>query len=148
MIGTDLCEIVKLNSANAKIKWEYRKNREKSLLGDLDKPKSYNFLKGISNDWCSILRMQYRLCPTCIKTPNCNVMNEGHMETVHNITVAPCKEIFNAIMSFYFYQVKKKEADIKYKLQRNIFTKNWTEVLKKLKEDMEAKLHNFIVRTQ
>ena len=148
MIGTDLCEIVKLNSANAKIKWKYRKNRDRSLLGDLKKPESYNFLKGISSDWCSIIRMQYRLCPACIRTPNCNVMNESHMETVHNITVTPCKKIFDEVMRFYLYHLKKKETDAKHKLLRNIFIKNWTEVLKQLKEDMESKLHNLIVRAQ
>ena len=143
MIGTHLADIVVTNSTNANLKWDYRKNREEELLG-IQKPQSFNFLKGISNDWCSIVRMQYRLCPICIKTPNCNLMNKYHMATVHNIRLAPCKEIWNEIMKFYLDQLKKKERDVKYKLRRDIFIKNWTEVLKKLKEDTETKLQEFL----
>ena len=108
MIGTHLADIVVTNSTNANLKWDYRKNREEELLG-IQKPQSFNFLKGISNDWCSIVRMQYRLCPVCIKTPNCNVMNKCHMETVHNIRLAPCKEVWNEIMKFYLDQLKKRK---------------------------------------
>ena len=147
MIGTDLREIVKINAENAQIKWEYRKNRERSLLDSLQKLQSLNPLKGISNDWCSIIKMQYRLCPTCIKTSNRSVMNARHMEVIHNINVLPCFKILNEIINFYIYQLKKKEKDNKYKIRREIFTKEWTEILKEIKEDLEAKLHNFLVRT-
>ena len=66
------------------------------------------------------------------------------METVHNIRLAPCKEIWNEIMKFYLDQLKKKKRDVKYKLRRDIFIKNWTEILKKLKEDTETKLQEFL----
>ena len=145
MIGTDLREIVKINTENALIKWEYRKNRERSLLDGLQKPQSLNPLKGISNDLCSIIKMQYRLCPICIKTPNRSVMNVRHMEVVHNINIISCYEIMNQITNFYLNQLQKKEKDNKYKIRREIFTKMWTDVLKEIKEDLEAKLHNFLV---
>ena len=145
MIGTDLREIVKINTENAWIKWEYRKNRERSLLDGLQKPQSLNPLKGISNDLCSIIKMQYRLCPICIKTPNRSVMNVRHMEVVHNINIISCYEIMNQITNYYLNQLQKKEKDNKYKIRREIFTKMWTDVLKEIKEDLESKMHNFLV---
>ena len=49
----------------------------------------------------------------------------------------------NEIINFYLYQLKKKEKDNKYKIRRELFTKEWTDVLKEIKEDLESKLHNF-----
>ena len=53
----------------------------------------------------------------------------------------------NQITNFYLNQLQKKEKDNKYKIRREIFTKMWTDVLKEIKEDLEAKLHNFLVKT-
>ena len=65
------------------------------------------------------------------------------MEVAHNINIMPCFEILNEIINFYIYHLKKKEKDNKYKIRREIFTKEWTELLKNIKEDLESKLHNF-----
>ena len=83
----------------------------------------------------------------CIKTSNRSVMNARHMETIHNIDVLPCYKIMNEIINFYLYQLKKKEKDNKYKIRRETFIKEWTKILKEIKEDLETKLHNFLVRT-
>ena len=63
MIGDDFDEITKRLKHNAAEKWFARREyREPALL---EKKKSINFLKGIPNTWCDILKQQCRLCHKC-----------------------------------------------------------------------------------
>ena len=148
MIGVLLADMVTINYENAQIKWILRKDPEKSY--SLKKPRRFNFLKGISNDWCSILKMQCKLCPMCINTPNNGTMNEHHMETIHEIEMTPYKTVWNEIKWYYLEKLKEieKKKDITKRLRRDDFINYWNEMLSKIKEDTEKKLHDFLVMTR
>ena len=73
MIGDYYDEIAARKKHNAAEKWfARREDREPKLL---DKVKTTNYLRGIPNTWCEILKQQCRLCYLC-KNSN---RNDQHM---------------------------------------------------------------------
>jgi hypothetical protein len=145
MIGIDFEFLVRVRFTNACNKWEQRKKGGEMGFFKLW---SVNPLKGISNDWCSILKLQCRLCPQCGKKQNAQLMSSKHMEEVHKVKVIPCEEIWEAIEGFYNWEKEKceKKNDITAHLDRKVFQKKWGKTLKEIREDMEGKYKGFWAR--
>jgi len=134
MIGTDIPEIVAKNIVNSEEKWEARKNRRPPNL--ISKTESPNYLRGIPNDWCQILKQQFGICKICKN----NIRSSSHMQTAHAIEIPDCKEIWDSIKKFQDAKVKqqKRKSSIK-KVKRTEYLKYWGPRLKTLKEDTERK---------
>ena len=103
MIGTDIAELVAKNVVNSEEKWEARKERRQSEL--LPKTEAPNYLRGIPNDWCQIIKQQYSICNICRN----NIRNEYHMSTVHNIDILDCKEIWKCIKEYHDDTVRRQK---------------------------------------
>ena len=148
MIGFKLNDLMEKNTENAGLKWKQRRYNEEPKE-DFKKLERINLLKGISNDWCKILKIQCRLCPECINTPNSGIMNEYHMKTFHYIDVIPYQIAWDDIKYYHDYQMRllKKKKNITARLNRSVFVKHWDDTLRKVKEDTEQKLHSFLVRS-
>ncbi|HRP36352.1 MAG TPA: reverse transcriptase domain-containing protein [Candidatus Dojkabacteria bacterium] len=147
MIGKDLLTMGDVNHINAGKKWEMRKAENKDDFKFL-KLEGLNLLKGISNDWCTILRLQCRLCPRCGTKPRGYIMSSRHMEEVHGIEVVSCMEIWKEIEKFHLYQIdklkNKKKKKFGERLKRKVFQEKWGEFLKEIRVDMEGKFNEFI----
>ena len=68
MIGVHLTDIIVANSENSRLKWMIRKKEELQEDEKFIKVKKYNFLKGISNDWFQILKIQCKLYLVCLNS--------------------------------------------------------------------------------
>ena len=121
MIGDDFDEITKRPKHNAAEKWFARREyREPALL---EKKKSINFLKGIPNTWCDILKQQRRLCHKCNQTE-----------------IASCKEIWENIKEYHKVELEKDEKKKTIqKIKRTVFLKFWKPILKNMKEETDEK---------
>ena len=84
MIGIDIPELVAINAINSEEKWEARKDRRRPEL--IPKTERPNYLRGIPNDWCQILKQQFSICPICKN----NIRSEFHMSAAHNIDLYSC----------------------------------------------------------
>ena len=73
MIGTDWEEFVRLNATNSEEKWRARMERRSPHI--IKGEETANYLKGVPNSWCSILRQQCRVCSKCQR----GIANEYHM---------------------------------------------------------------------
>ena len=134
MIGINVPELVARNVVNSEEKWEARKERRPPEL--IPRTETPNYLRGIPNDWCQILKQQYGICQICKQ----NIRNEYHMSTAHNIEILGCKEIWECIKEHHEKVVKKqKEKSSIMKVKRIKFLKYWEPRLKALKEDTDAK---------
>ena len=103
MIGDDFDEITKRLKHNAAEKWFARREyREPALL---EKKKSINFLKGIPNTWCDILKQQCRLCHKCKNSTK----NSLHMKEAHQTEITSCKEIWENIKEYHKVELEKHE---------------------------------------
>ena len=81
MIGVDVPNLVAKNALDAEEKWEARKERRQPEI--FPKSELPNYLRGIPNDWCDILKKQCTICPKCKK----GIQNEYHMSTFHNTDI-------------------------------------------------------------
>ena len=103
MIGIDIPEIVAKNVVNSEEKWEARKGRRQpDLIPKTEKP---NYLRGIPNDWCQILKQQFSICPICKN----NIRSESHMSAAHNIDIYSCNEIWTNIKNYHDKAVQKQK---------------------------------------
>jgi len=142
MIGDDYIEIIGRNRDNSLEKWNARKERRKP---ELQSNVSYtNYLKGIPNEWCEILRQQCRLCMVC-KT---STRNAVHMNLYHNVEIKCYKEIWICIKEYHEAEVekleerKRKNRDIIERLRRKTFIRYWRPILQAIREDTENKNKN------
>ena len=94
MIGINAVELMTLIYQNSGRKWYARRNREevKEKPELLKRKESKNYLKGIPNEWCTILKQQCGLCKICKNSTR----NPSHMELKHGIEIPPYKEIFGS----------------------------------------------------
>ena len=131
MIGVDIPGLVARNVVNSEEKWEARKDgRSPDVIPKADTP---NYLRGIPNEWCQILKQQCSICPVCKN----GIRNEHHMSTTHNIDIFDYTEVWTSIKKFHDRTVelhKKKKSNI-YKVKRTVFLEYWSPRLKQLKED-------------
>jgi len=96
-----------------------------------------NYLRGIPNDWCQILKQQFSLCPMCKD----NIRNEYHLSTAHGIDIHTYNEIWTEIKSYHDKTVeihKKKKGDLE-KVKRSKYLNFWGPRLKAYREDTEYK---------
>jgi hypothetical protein len=137
MIGIDIPELVTRNAVNSEEKWEARKDRRPpNLVPKTEKP---NYLRGIPNDWCNILKQQFSICPICKN----NIRNESHISTAHNIDLHSCKEIWSDIKIFHNKAVEKqkKTKGSLEKVKRTIFLRYWGPRLRAYKDDTAYKFN-------
>ena len=132
MIGIDLRDLITINAQNSARKWDARCERKKPSL--IPRNKSIDYLKGIPNEWCLILKQQCSLCPICKNSTR----NESHMETKHQVEVVPYKEVWKAIKDNYEYETKKqkKKSTIMH-VKRMIFFNWWKPKLQEIQETTE-----------
>jgi len=134
MMGNDIPELVCVNAVNAEEKWEARKERRQpELTQRTQKP---NYLRGIPNDWCQILKQQCSLCPLCRNS----IRNEAHMEIIHKTEIFSYKEIWSLIKNYQdeVEEIQKKKKTI-LKVKRSKYLDYWKPKLKALKEDTNEK---------
>lgn len=119
---------------NAGEKWfARREDREPELL---KKERAINYLKGIPNSWCDILKQQCRLC---IKCKNSN-RNSDHMWHKHQTDIVSYKEIWQCIKNYHDNEVKKHEKKKTImKLKRGVFLTYWKPLLKNIKEVIDER---------
>ena len=119
MIGINLEELISINTQNSAIKWHARCYRIQPKL--LKRTKGEDYLRGVPNEWCTILKQQCSLCPLCKN----NTRNAIHMEDAHGIEILPYEEIWKGIKELYEYETKKqkKEKSNNEGKKRNIFEK-------------------------
>ena len=146
MIGTNFEELVHMNTINALIKWDTR--RKKIEVDEkIQKAHTVNLLKGISNEWCNILRLQCRICPKCIKTSQPAIMNSTHMQK-HGIEYISYQEIWEDIKDYHSAQKERtqQKGNFTARLDRRKFLERWSEPLRRARELMEEKLDGFLTR--
>ena len=134
MIGDQYEDIATRKKYNAAEKWfARRENREPELMG---KVKTTNYLRGIPNSWCDILKQQCKLCFIC-KNSN---RNDQHMWNNHKIIIVSYKTIWEEIKMYHDSEVEKhKKKKTIMKLKRGVFLKHWHPILKSLKEETGEK---------
>jgi hypothetical protein len=137
MIGLDIPELVARNAINSEEKWEARKSRRRPKV--LPKPEKPNYLRGIPNEWCQILKQQFSLCQFCKK----NIQSEDHMIAVHNVSIYGCNEIWADIKKYHDKTVeilKKKKGSIE-KVKRTKYLDYWGPRLKAMVNDTVYKIN-------
>ena len=134
MIGFNLAEVAERIKLNAGEKcFARRENREPELIPKIE---SFNYLKGIPNEWCQILKQQCSLCPTCKNSTR----NQYHMKEMHNTEIHSYKQIWSDIKDYFDTELEKhKKKKTILNIKRGIFLKTWRPVLKEVKEDIEEK---------
>lgn len=135
MIGVDIPELVAINAVNSEEKWEARKvRREPDLVKRAETP---NYLRGIPNDWCQILKQQFSLCPVCKE----NIRNEYHLSTIHGIDIHNYNEIWTEIKNYHnkTVEIQKKKKGSLEKVKRSKYLNYWGPRLKAYKEDTAYK---------
>ena len=95
MIGTDIEELVVTNGLGSTEKWLARKERREPAI--TKRTQTCNFLKGIPNSWCTILKQQCRVCQICKKF----ITNEHHMRWHHNVEIFDYKKVWGAIKEIH-----------------------------------------------
>ena len=141
MIGIDMAELSQLTTQNAARKWYERlhKTEAPELLGGARRTENKDYLKGIPNDWCSILKQQCSLCEICKDS----VRNAAHMEEKHKIEIYPYKEIWELIKEFHDSVTEKQDRkNTIFKVKRQVFTEKWTEILRLTKDKIEREFNN------
>jgi endonuclease/exonuclease/phosphatase family metal-dependent hydrolase len=144
MIGIDIPELVARNVVNSEEKWEARKERRQPDL--IPKPETPNYLRGIPNEWCQILKQQFSRCQICKN----NIQNEDHISAVHNVSIYGCNEIWAGIKKYHDKTVeiqKKKKGSIE-KVKRTKYLEYWGPRLKAMIEDTAYKINLIYTRQQ
>ena len=134
MIGDYYDEIAARKKHNAAEKWfARREDREPELL---DKVKTTNYLRGIPNTWCEILKQQCRLCYLC-KNSN---RNDQHMWERHKIDIVSYKRVWQEIKEYHDTEAEKhNKMKTIMKLKREVFLEYWKPLLKTLKSETDEK---------
>lgn len=142
MSGISLVDRIIYNAEEATIRWEARKERRKPE----EEPVRYkfnNYLRGLSNDLCFVIKAQCRLCPKCKNT----TMNAWHMKYIHDIELYPYKRLWRHIKDFYLMEEEKRQKKKSIsKTKREVFIQSWNPVLLELKKDTLTKLENFFTK--
>ena len=134
MIGLDIRELVDRNTENAKEKWLSRKEQRSPQL--VPKAQVSNYLKGIPNEWCLILKQQFSLCPKC---KNC-IRNEEHMKMVHNINIYSYQEAWTEIKEYHRLSEEQQAKKNPFMSVKRIkYLEHWRPALKMLNEDIYNK---------
>ena len=129
MMGGNPIKIMKRNSANAIEKWNARRERREPKR--IPKIEVKNYLKGIPNDWCNLIKQQYKLCQKCKN----NIQSASHLEIAHDIEITSVEDIWDKIKEYYDWKVeqhRKKTGNKLIKVKREVFKNRWKIELKHL----------------
>ena len=83
-------------------------NTEPALL---EKKELINFLKGIPNTRCDVLKQQCRLCHKCRNSTK----NSLHMKEAHQTEITSCKEIWENIKEYHKAELESMKRKKQYK---------------------------------
>ena len=120
MMGINFEELVQLNCINSEEKWEARKERRPPDL--IRRTEIYNYMRGIPNEWCLILRQQCRICSICKNTTR----NQYHMEAAHQIEIYSYKDLWEDIKRTHEAMEKKyKKKNPLSSVPRTEFLEFW-----------------------
>lgn len=132
MIGIDLLKTASRSTWNSLFKWEARIKKTTENIELEEKPKIINYLRGIPNEWCQILKQQCRLCHICKKSN----MNAKHMEEQHKIDIICHQFTWEAIKQEYDRRQRKQEKkgglEALKKIPRKDLYEEWKERLVKI----------------
>ena len=147
MMGYQIDAWVIDNANIARKKWEARKHNKVYIPTGEGIPR-LNALIGVPNEFCTIIRNQFKLCPACKKV-NLNLpMSEYHLDKFHNIDIPGYEKIWECITSYYFAKIeelekrkksRKNRKDPFLKLKRGDFRKYWDDKFKELLQLLERK---------
>ncbi len=84
-------------------KWDIRKGN--GILELNTKTQKANYLRGIPNEWCLILKQQYKLCYCCSN----EIRRAPHLKEIHGIEITNYYEIWKAIKEFYLKRNGEKK---------------------------------------
>ena len=121
MIGIDMEDLIYTNTQNSAIKWHARcyRIRQPKLI---ERNRCEDYLRGVPNEWCAILKQQYSLCPICKNS----IRNAKHMEEIHETEILPYYDIWEGIKELYDHETKKqKEKNPLKKVKREVFLKRY-----------------------
>ena len=136
MIWIDVDELVNLNCENSARKWYARWNRTEPEV--LPRTERKNYLKGVPNEWCTILKLQCSLCQKCKKSTR----NPLHMELEHGVDIPPYKDIWEWIKEFYDSETEKqKRKNQIMKVKRGVFLTKWKKELPRMIEFIQEKFN-------
>ena len=134
MMGINFEELVQVNAVNSEEKWDARKERRFPDL--VYRSERHNYLKGIPNKWCHILKQQCMVCPVCKN----GVRNESHMEIYHLTHVLDYKEIWKHIKEVHEKMTEEQRKKNKIiRVKRRKFLEYWKPRLDSLAEDTATK---------
>ena len=142
MIGEDWNALTARMKHNAGEKWfARRENREPELI---KKQKLPNYLRGIPNAWCDILKQQCRLCSVC-KKEETRPRSICHMRDVHQVDIEVSHlTIWEDIKKHHDEEVKKHEKKKTImKLKRGVFLDFWKPLLEQFRDETDRKLQKY-----
>ena len=147
MIGSDIEELVVLNGINSEEKWKARKERREPVIRM--RTATYNYLRGIPNSWCAILKQQCRVCQLCKR----HIANEYHMRMHHNVEIFDYKKVWNAIKEMHSkLEEEHKKKNEKKKRQkpvpREMYLNQWRAPLSTLYDITATKFQLIGMRTR
>ena len=134
MMGLDFNGMCRANLENSQEKWEARMERRPPEI--TRRWKINNFMKGIPNNWCSILKQQCSLCISCKK----GIRKKFQIRFYHNVQIRNYKTIWADIKSYHMDLIQKTKK--KNTSQRTRFLKFWKPHLKSLFDETETKFNN------
>ena len=152
MMGENWGELANRMNENFAQKW-FARREYREPTGLIQKQKESNYLRGIPNTWCTILRQQCRLCPEC-RGATTSTTNEYHMREVHQIKLMiSYKDIWQQIKDYHDEAVRQhekrrqKEKTIQ-KIKRGVFLEYWKPLLEEVRVDTDQKLLEYHMRKE
>lgn len=132
MIGIDIEDLIYVTTQNSAIKWHARCNRIEPQL--VQRHKTEDYLRGVPNEWCAVLKQQCSMCPLCKNS----IRSARHMEEAHGEEILPYDEIWEGIKEEYEYETKKqKKRNPTKKVKREIFLERWKPFLQEVQKRTE-----------
>ena len=131
MIGIDFIKKASRSAWNAIWRWGGRMERNTQDIEQEDKEKVINYLRGVPNEWCKILKQQFSMCRICTKEPS--RQNFYHMEKTHNSRIYNYKDIWAEIKKHHENKMskQKKKAGLEAikKISRTELLTYWKPIL-------------------
>jgi len=134
-MGIDLGELIYQTNWKAAYKWKARREGNLENIFQYKKTKRDNFLRGVPNELCQIIRLQSGLCVKCKN----NIRNYQHMSSAHGLEFPCYKEILAEIKEKFNTEKRimenKAGLDSLKKLRGNYYlttgSQSYQELLKK-----------------
>lgn len=131
MIGIDFSKYACRTYVNATKKWYKRRDMPLEDAELNKKEPVINYLRGIPNEWCKILKQQCRVCNFCSEKTICN---SHHLLHIHDLSIFCYKRVW---LEIKVYNDKKrsnmKKSGLKAlkKINKQEVMEHWKPILKK-----------------